>query len=641
MSSTSEGSPSPPLLKAAVRAITPRIAAMWTPRDTRIRTDRNTYVSRPRSQRFPFRPDVHTAAYQPPPPPPPLKRPPPEKKAAVPAEALTEQAANLRREAAELEKSGVRAPPLRVQLGQLLLSKGESFIPKILKEWDSKGKGEFQKAEFRLNLRSIGINVSSAEADELFDSWDDDKGGSLDLKELKRALLGTQEKATAWLSAPDPTRAQVELLRQRAELADEAAELTMAAEALEAELAELIESNASRADVRLGELLAKRRIKPGAVVTQWSTSRGEHAGELSKAEFRAAVQGLGITTTGPHATSLAEIDAVFDTFDEDKGGFMDAEEAAQMIKSLQATADAAAHARFAKEREAMAARAKSNKKSTIATAMRDSEEEAGAGALVDGEERAGRTGVGDSAAASGDGKRKRKKKIEPPAELDETVSPVVVVEDGKAAAAAAAAGDSAASSPLNGGARPLTVTSLVIDSAMRLLNEIFSSERDAKGANDQTTELMVVGKKVVDRLQRLSVVRAWNTWKELADRRAAARATMTHALMRLRNPELGTAYLTWTAYATERARALRLMRMALLHLTHKDQIYAISAWLLYMAERKQQRRLMRKGHQALMRGAGSELAAGFKFWRADYHARGALGDDSPIAACLRKCLSGA
>ena len=85
------------------------------------------------------------------------------------------------------------------------------------------------------------------------------------------------------------------------------------------------------------------------------------------------------------------------------------------------------------------------------------------------------------------------------------------------------------------------------------------------------------------------------------------------------------------AYATERARALRLMRMALLHLTHKDQIYAISAWLLYMAERKQQRRLMRKGHKALMRGAGSELAAGFEF----------CGGCAPIpiAVCLKKCVA--
>ena len=32
----------------------------------------------------------------------------------------------------------------------------------------------------------------------------------------------------------------------------------------------------ARADVRLGLLLHKRKIKPGAVVTQWAKSKGEH-----------------------------------------------------------------------------------------------------------------------------------------------------------------------------------------------------------------------------------------------------------------------------------------------------------------------------------------------------------------------------
>ena len=49
----------------------------------------------------------------------------------------------------------------------------------------------------------------------------------------------------------------------------------------------------ARADFQLGELLSKRRIKPGAVVTSWAKSRGAHQGELSKKEFREAVLELG------------------------------------------------------------------------------------------------------------------------------------------------------------------------------------------------------------------------------------------------------------------------------------------------------------------------------------------------------------
>jgi hypothetical protein len=49
----------------------------------------------------------------------------------------------------------------------------EDAIKVVLKAWDTKGRGEFMKAEFRLNLRGTGIQATSAEADALFDSWDE------------------------------------------------------------------------------------------------------------------------------------------------------------------------------------------------------------------------------------------------------------------------------------------------------------------------------------------------------------------------------------------------------------------------------------------------------------------------------------
>ena len=79
-------------------------------------------------------------------------------------------------------------PSVRIQLGLYLLE-SEDAIKGVIRKWDQRGKGEFLKGEFRLNLRATGIPASSGEADELFDSWDDDKGGSLDMKELRRALL--------------------------------------------------------------------------------------------------------------------------------------------------------------------------------------------------------------------------------------------------------------------------------------------------------------------------------------------------------------------------------------------------------------------------------------------------------------------
>ena len=86
-----------------------------------------------------------------------------------------------------------------------------------------------------------------------------------------------------------------------------------AIEKLEQKLAAMLQEHSVSAEIRLGEVLAKRCIKPGQVVQQWSTSRGQHAGELSKKEFRVAVQGLGLANAG---VSETDIDDVFDKFDE-------------------------------------------------------------------------------------------------------------------------------------------------------------------------------------------------------------------------------------------------------------------------------------------------------------------------------------
>ena len=80
----------------------------------------------------------------------------------------------------------------------------------------------------------------------------DDGGGTLDLKELRNALLQVKDAAKQWRSTPDPNAARVAALRKRVQLAEEAAETAAQAESLETELEQLTEELASRADVRLG-----------------------------------------------------------------------------------------------------------------------------------------------------------------------------------------------------------------------------------------------------------------------------------------------------------------------------------------------------------------------------------------------------
>ena len=48
---------------------------------------------------------------------------------------------------------------------------------------------------------------------QLFDSWDEDRGGSLDLKELKTALTGACQAAKIFNATPDPTLEKAKAMR--------------------------------------------------------------------------------------------------------------------------------------------------------------------------------------------------------------------------------------------------------------------------------------------------------------------------------------------------------------------------------------------------------------------------------------------
>ena len=152
---------------------------------------------------------------------------------------------------------------MKIQLGALLLAKGDDFQKKILKDWDKRGKGEFFKGEFRQNLRGLDLEEwLPTDADLLFDSWDDDKSGCLDLNELKSSLRKAQDAATAYRNASSPNKSRANALRERAALAEDATEAMSQAEAFEVSLKTFIREVDARADVRLGVLLKKRKIKP-------------------------------------------------------------------------------------------------------------------------------------------------------------------------------------------------------------------------------------------------------------------------------------------------------------------------------------------------------------------------------------------
>jgi len=179
----------------------------------------------------------------------------------------------------------------------------------------------------------------------------------LDAKALSKALNSTAKAARAWKLVPDPREQQARTLQKKAQLAADAARVRAEADQSEKQLEEMQARDLSRADLQLGALLVARKIKPATVVIHWSSSKGEHQNELSKAEFRGHVLGLGVRNC-----TADDVDAVFDQYDEDGGGYMDAEEAALMVKGLQLTAERAERERRTKARESRAIRARAIKK---------------------------------------------------------------------------------------------------------------------------------------------------------------------------------------------------------------------------------------------------------------------------------------
>ena len=71
--------------------------------------------------------------------------------------------------------------------------------------------------------------------------------------------------------------------------------------------------------------------------------------------WTAQVLALGLSSTG---CGPGDIDRVFDTYDKDNGGWMDADEASDMVRGLQSVAEEAEGKRRAKERVARGMRLK-------------------------------------------------------------------------------------------------------------------------------------------------------------------------------------------------------------------------------------------------------------------------------------------
>ena len=68
------------------------------------------------------------------------------------------------------------------------LSQRAVRVIELFRQWDDDGTGKIEKKEFRIGMKELGLNVSKALMNELFDSWYKDKSGIITIEELQKLL---------------------------------------------------------------------------------------------------------------------------------------------------------------------------------------------------------------------------------------------------------------------------------------------------------------------------------------------------------------------------------------------------------------------------------------------------------------------
>ena len=166
-------------------------------------------------------------------------------------------------------------------------SAGKAAIIDMMREWDKNRDGKISRIELRQACRNdLGLKATNAEIDQLFEDFDADGSGSLELNEMKPCLVALQDAATAAHKEALQLNTAAARCRARAVNLREAAKTMADVEAAHAKVEDEYKV-AADLGVRLGEHLAKRSLKVDLACRNWPEMNRE--GKVSAAQF---VQGV-------------------------------------------------------------------------------------------------------------------------------------------------------------------------------------------------------------------------------------------------------------------------------------------------------------------------------------------------------------
>jgi Ca2+-binding EF-hand superfamily protein len=255
------------------------------------------------------------------------------------AEALATMAKSTLEDAIEYDQKATNVhSSFERRLGAALHKKGMG-IKELLYDWDPEKTGVIKKVPFRQHVRKeLGLVADNKEIDHFFDSVDEDRGGTLEVKELKGALRTLSKAAGAADAEAAALRAKAQSCRALAEQMQQASEATAATEKEEKELAQmkLDHGMGGKVDIQLGAIITKRNLKIGDLVSKWVKRK-----DVSRSDFKKHVLELGVvpypaggTREEGEARSAHPVDALFDTLDKDGGGSLDIDELKGLLNFL-------------------------------------------------------------------------------------------------------------------------------------------------------------------------------------------------------------------------------------------------------------------------------------------------------------------
>lgn len=227
--------------------------------------------------------------------------------------------------------------PLSVELGEILRER-KTDVNQMMRDasssnTDDRKDGLIDKMEFRMFIRTLldqngmlSNAVGANEIDNLFPALDTDGSGSIDMAELKTALVVMDDSVKAHQAQIDVELARAHVYRARVSRIEPVIAATMRAENAVRDREAHLKKSVGNA---LGTMLLSKGLAVEDVAGLWTRD-----GPVDKVTFRRETEAMG------WKAEVAEIDGLFDRLARSSGGILDKNKLKELLSRLQADAEA-------------------------------------------------------------------------------------------------------------------------------------------------------------------------------------------------------------------------------------------------------------------------------------------------------------